>query len=126
MKRTKIACWVATLIFALLMVMDGIGGITRQEAGVEVMKLLGYPIYFLSISGIAKILGAVAIVQNHFKTIKEWAYAGVAVNLYGASMSWFFAGGGAFEMVFPIIVFGMMLIPYLLWKKMERSQLTSA
>ncbi len=126
MKKTKIAYWTATLIFAFLLAMDGIGGISRQEAGVEVMKLLGYPIYFLSISGIAKLLGAVAIVQNYFKTIKEWAYAGIAVNLYGASSSWFFAGGGAFEILFPLIVFGIMLIPYFLWKKYDRMQLVVA
>lgn len=53
------------------MLMDGIGGITRQQAGQDILKHLGYPMYALTIFGVAKILGAIAILQTKFKTIKE-------------------------------------------------------
>ena len=109
--------WIATIIFALLMIMDGIGGISQQQAGKDVMIKLGYPIYFLLISGTAKILGAIAILQPKYKTIKEWAFAGFTINFICASVSWAISGAGAFEIIFPLIILAIMFIPYMLWKK---------
>ncbi|WP_317163476.1 DoxX family protein [Mucilaginibacter arboris] len=65
--------WIITIIFSLFMLMDGIGAITRAAAGQEVLKHLGYPMYALTIFGVAKILGVIAILQTKFYTIKEWA-----------------------------------------------------
>lgn len=115
-KTIKTLYWVFTILFALLMLLDGYGGVSRQAAGVEVMKHLGYPVYMLTIAGIAKIFGALAILQTRFQAIKEWAYAGFAINFIGAFASRAFVGDGVGELVAPIIVLGIMLIPYSLWK----------
>ena len=72
-KAVKILYWTLTILFALFMLMEGFGGITRQQGGIDIMVHLRYPIYVLSIFGIAKLLDAVGILQNKFKTIKEWA-----------------------------------------------------
>lgn len=119
-RSIKITYWTATGIFALLTFMDGIGGITRAEAGVEIMHHLGYPVYLLSIVGVAKLLGAIAIVQTKYRTIKEWAYAGFTFNFLGAFASRAFAGDSTFEVIFPVIMLGVMFIPYFFWKKYER------
>ena len=47
------------------------------------LKRLGYPLYFLVILGIWKLLGAVALVIPRFPRLKEWAYAGVFLRLDG-------------------------------------------
>lgn len=119
-KIIKILYWITTIFVALLFFMDGIGGITRQQAGIDVMKHLGYPIYALTIFGTAKLLGSVAIVQNRFKTIKEWAYAGFTFNFIGAALSRAFVGDSTFEIIFPVIIIGITFIPYYFWKKMEQ------
>ncbi|MEO5683519.1 MAG: DoxX family protein [Chitinophagaceae bacterium] len=113
----RIIYWVLTILFALMMLMDGIGGVTRQQAGVEVMQHLGYPLYVLSIFGIAKILGALAILQNKWKTIKEWAYAGFTFNFIGAMMSRAYAGDGIAIVVFPLIPIAILFAAYYFWKK---------
>ena len=118
-KTTKNIYWITTLLFALMMFMDGIGGVTQQEAGQEVMIHLGYPLYFLIIAGIAKLLGVVAIVQTKFKVIKEWAYAGFAFNFIGAFASRAFLHDGIFETIFPLIILGILFVPYSFWKKYE-------
>lgn len=115
-KNIKLFYWVATIIFALLLLADGYGGITKQQAGVDVLNHLGYPIYLLTIGGVAKIFAAVAIIQNRYTTIKEWAYAGFAINCYGAFLSRAFVGDTGIDLIFPIIFFVIMLIPYLTWK----------
>lgn len=119
MKSIKTWYWVATIIFALLMLMDGFGGITQQEAGKEVFRHLGYPVYLLTICGVAKILGAIAILQNSFKVIKEWAYAGFAINFIGALVSRALVGDEITLLIPPVIALMIMFIPYTLWKKYE-------
>ena len=69
-KSLRIAYWTATAVFALLLVMDGLGGIMRAEAGVEALTHLGYPLYLLPTFGIAKVLAAIAILQTKFRTVK--------------------------------------------------------
>ncbi|MBT2563652.1 DoxX family protein [Pedobacter sp. ISL-68] len=118
MKKLKTWYWIATIIFALMMIMDGVGGITQQEAGKEVLKHLGYPMYLLIIVGIAKLLGAASILQNKFKVIKEWAYAGFAINFIGAFASRAFVGDGISLLIPPLIALLIMFIPYILWKKL--------
>jgi len=118
MKKLKTWYWVATIIFALMMIMDGVAGITQQEAGKEVLKHLGYPMYLLIIVGIAKLLGAASILQNKFIAIKEWAYAGFAINFIGAFASRAFVGDGISLLIPPLIALVIMFIPYILWKKL--------
>ncbi|WP_406823913.1 DoxX family protein [Pedobacter sp. KACC 23697] len=119
MKKLKTWYWITTIIFALMMIMDGVGGITQQEAGQEVLKHLGYPIYLLIIAGMAKLPGAAFILQNKFETIKEWAYAGFAINFIGAFASRLFAGDGVSLLIPPLVALVMMFIPYILWKKLK-------
>ena len=118
MKKLKTWYWITTIIFALMMIMDGVGGITQQEAGKEVLKHLGYPMYLLIIVGIAKLLGSASILQNKFTTIKEWAYAGFAINFIGAFASRAFVGDGISLLIPPLIALLIMFIPYILWKKL--------
>jgi uncharacterized membrane protein YphA (DoxX/SURF4 family) len=119
MKKLKTWYWIATIIFALMMIMDGFGGITQQEAGKEVLKHLGYPMYLLIIVGIAKLLGAISILQHKYTAIKEWAYAGFAINFIGAFASRAFVGDGISLLIPPVIALVIMFIPYTLWKKLD-------
>jgi len=119
-KKTKTIYWIATIIFALLIIMDGMGGVSRAEAGQEVMRHLGYPMYALTIFGVAKLLAAVAILQDRFITIKEWAYAGLAFNFIGAFASRAFAGDGGMLLIFPLIILAIMFLVYYAWKRYEQ------
>ena len=121
MKKLTTWYWITTIIFALMMVMDGFGGITQQEAGKEVFKHLGYPMYLLIIVGSAKLLGAVSILQNKYKVIKEWAYAGFAINFIGAFISRAFVGDGVSLLIPPLVALVIMFIPYVLWKKLQEN-----
>lgn len=119
MKKLTTWYWIVTIIFALMMIMDGFGGVTQQEAGKEVLKHLGYPMYMLIIVGISKLLGAVSILQNKYAAIKEWAYAGFAINFIGAFASRAFVGDGISLLIPPLVALIMMFIPYILWKKLR-------
>lgn len=49
------------------------------EAMQMVHDQLGYPTYFVPFIGVAKVLGAIAILVPGFPRIKEWAYAGLVL-----------------------------------------------
>jgi hypothetical protein len=112
--------WIFTIIFALLIFLDGIGGVTRQQAGIDALKHLGYPVYFLTIAGVARLLAVVALLQTKFKVIKEWAFAGIAINFVGAFASKAFVGDSFGLVILPLIMLGFLFIPYTLWKKVEQ------
>lgn len=86
-KRNKIIYWVATLWLSLGMLSTGIVQLLRVEADVDFILRLGYPAYFLSILGVSKILGVVAILVPRVPLLKEWAYAGFVFTMVGAIWS---------------------------------------
>lgn len=83
----------------------------------DVMKLLGYPVYFLTILGVAKILGSLAIIQTKFRAIKEWAYAGFTIDYISAAASYYFVNGDTLGMLIPLVFLAVMFTSYFLWKK---------
>jgi hypothetical protein len=109
-KRNKIIYWIATIWLALGMVATGLMQLLKTEAegavsppGVWGITQLGYPVYFLTILGVWKVLGAVAILLPKFPLLKEWAYAGFFFIMTGALFSHIAAGSAASEF-FPSIL----------------------
>jgi hypothetical protein len=93
-KRNKIIYWAATIWLALGMLATGTLQLLKVEAagavappGVDGIIHLGYPVYFLTILGIWKILGVVALLIPKFPLLKEWAYAGFFFIMSGAVFS---------------------------------------
>jgi uncharacterized membrane protein len=118
-KAIKTTYRILTIVFALLMLMDGGAGIVKEKTGQEVMNHLHYPIYIMVITGAFKILGAIAILQNKYKTIKEWAFAGFAINFIGAFASRAFMGDAIGLLIPPLVVLAVMFVVYYFWKKFE-------
>lgn len=87
-ERTRaIVYWAATALLVFELVLGGIWDVLRVPHVRVVIERLGYPLYFLLILGVWKLLGAVALVIPRFPRLKEWAYAGVVFNLTGALVS---------------------------------------
>ncbi len=89
-KRNKIIYWVFTAWLALGMVSTGAVQLLKQKAGaggLDSITRLGYPAYFLTIIGIWKILGVIALLIPKYALLKEWAYAGFFFLMSGAIFS---------------------------------------
>lgn len=69
------------------MTSTGIVQLIKMEDEVARITHLGYPVYFLTILGISKLLGVVAALIPKFPLLKEWAYAGFVFTLLGALAS---------------------------------------
>ena len=81
---------------------------------VEAMTHLGYPLYFMTIIGIAKLLGVLAVLVPARPLLKEWAYAGLCFNLMGATASHAFSGDALSHTVRPAIALALCVASYLL------------
>lgn len=86
-KRNKIIYWVATLWLALGMGSTGTVQLLKVKEEVANITQLGYPLYFLTLLGIWKILGVIAVLIPKFPLLKEWAYAGFFFAMSGAIFS---------------------------------------
>jgi len=89
-KRNKIIYWISTLWLALGMLSTGAVQLFKGKTGaggVDMITHLGYPVYFLTILGIWKILGVVVLLIPKFPLLKEWAYAGFFFVMSGAALS---------------------------------------
>jgi len=87
MKAKAIGYWVCTVLLVFFMLPGGIFQVLRAPQSVAGFAKLGYPVYFVVLLGVWKILGSLAIVWPGFPLLKEWAYAGIFFDLTGAAVT---------------------------------------
>jgi uncharacterized membrane protein YphA (DoxX/SURF4 family) len=78
-------------------------GRSRGTPGVYGITRLGYPIYFLTVLGIWKILGVVAVLIPKFPLLKEWAYAGFFFAMSGGAFA-HIASDDSMNEIFPSLL----------------------
>lgn len=111
-KSHRIIYWIATVWLALGMLSGGIIQLIRLDEEVEMMDWLGYPEYFLTILGIWKILGVIAILIPKFPLLKEWAYAGFFFAMSGALFSHSACGDEAQTVFGPILLLVLTVVSW--------------
>jgi len=118
-KRNKIIYWISTAWLALGMLSTGALQLFRAKAegalappGVYGITHLGYPVYFLTILGIWKLSGVVALLVPEFPLLKEWAYAGFFFAMSGAVFS-HIASGDPVKEIFPSLL--LLILTVISW-----------
>ena len=103
-KRNKIIYWVATLWLALGMLSTAIVQLIKMDEEVKNFSNLGYPLYLMTLLGVWKILGVIAILIPKFPLLKEWAYAGFFFAMSGALFSHIISGDDAIALFGPALL----------------------
>lgn len=111
-KRNKIIYWIATIWLALGMTSTGIVQIIKLKEEVDMMTHLGYPLYFLTILGVWKILGVIAILIPKFPLLKEWTYAGFFFAMSGAIFSHLSVGDDAVALFGPTLLIVLTILSW--------------
>ncbi len=104
-KKNKIIYWIATTWLAFGMLSTGAVQLFKGKAGqggVDMITHLGYPLYLLTILGVWKILGVIAVLIPKFPLLKEWAYAGFFFAMSGAAFS--HIASGTVNEIFPSLL----------------------
>jgi hypothetical protein len=93
--KTRIVYWTVTVLFCLQMSFTAYNELASPQV-VEVFSRLGFPSHAFQVQlSVAKILGVMALMLPFVPSrLKEWAYAGFAINLASALIAHFSIGDG--------------------------------
>jgi uncharacterized membrane protein YphA (DoxX/SURF4 family) len=103
-KRIHIIYWILTGLFAFIMFGSAIPDVLMVDMAKKGFADIQMPAYLLPFVGIAKILGAFAILIPGNPRLKEWAYAGLVFDLIGATFA-VAASGKTVENWAPMFIF---------------------
>jgi hypothetical protein len=120
MKRKLIAYWICTGVIALCIGSGGALQVLRVPQNVEGMTALGYPLHFIVLLGAWKVLGALTLLAPRLRLVKEWAYAGIFIDLSGAVVASAANGGAAFHIIAPTVLIGVLAASWALRPESRR------
>ena len=95
MKKTNVLYWVFTGLFSAAMVFSSVGNVMVDDASIQLINgVLHFPEYMIPFLGIAKIMGVLGILIPVLpRWIKEWSYAGLFIDLTGATYAIIYTAG---------------------------------
>lgn len=103
-KRKVIWYWIITAILSFCIFSGGVAQVVQVREVVQGFKPLGYPTYFISLIGVWKVLGIIAILVPGFQLLKEWAYAGLFFVMSGAVISHMASGDISAKIIAPVLL----------------------
>jgi hypothetical protein len=115
-----IAYWICTFVIALCIGSGGAAQALRVPQTVQGMTALGYPLHFIVLLGVWKVLGALTLLAPRLRLVKEWAYAGIFIDLSGAVVATAANGGSAFHVIAPIVLIGILAASWVLRPESRR------
>jgi hypothetical protein len=122
-KGRLIAYWVCTVVIALLIGSGGVAQVLRVPQNVQGLTALGYPLHFIVLLGAWKVLGALTLLAPGLRLVKEWAYAGIFIDLSGAVVAAAANAGGAFHILAPAVLIGFLAASWALRPESRRLKL---
>lgn len=85
MTKTRLAYVATTTLLGLAILPGAIMNILQPDMILEMVATLALPLHLLTLMGIWKLLGLVALAQPRFRRLNEFAYAGFFFDLSGAA-----------------------------------------
>ena len=115
-KQKTIAYWTVTALFCLQMSFTAYAQLRLPQVA-QAFTHLGFPAYFRVELSWAKFLGVVLLVAPVPPRLKEWAYAGFAINLVSALIAHVAMGDGPNAWGWAAATAVLWGLSYLLWRR---------
>jgi hypothetical protein len=103
-KKKLIWYWITTGILSFCIFSGGLAQALLVKGVVQGFKPLGYPVYFISLIGVWKVLGVIALLIPKFPLVKEWAYAGIFFTMTGAVISHIASNDVSVQIAAPLLL----------------------
>lgn len=111
-----------TALFSLFILFSAVGELTRNEAVLISMETLEMPVYLLTILGVWKIIGVIALWAPVSRWVKEWAYAGFFFNLSGALMALVLSRAPFIDdWIAAPLAFALWLLSFVLYRRLQKA-----
>ncbi len=117
-KAKTIMYWIVTALFCLQMSFTAYAQLRLPEVA-DAFTHLGFPPYFRVELSWAKLLGVALLVAPVPSRMKEWAYAGFAINLASALIAHLSVGDGPEAWSWPAATAVLWGLSYFLWRRLE-------
>ena len=114
------AYWLTTGLLALDFTVGGAFQLARPPEVMTAMTHLGYPGYFVTMLGVWKILGGIALIVPGAPRLKEWAYAGIFFDVTSAVVSILAVGDGSSHAVLPLVFLALTVASWALRPESRR------
>ncbi len=114
MKKKIFGYWAATGLVAFVMLTGGAANMSHVQQALDGLKHLGFPPWFGMMLGAWKIAGAIVLLAPRLPRLKEWAYAGILIDLTSASVSHAAAHDELWHVIAPIAIAGITLASWAL------------
>jgi hypothetical protein len=113
-RRRTFVYWATTAVVVSECAVGGAMDLLRMPPFYHELVQLGYPSYLATILGTAKVLAAVVLLAPELPRLKEWAYAGVVINMVGAAASNAAAHRPVGSLITPTVFVGLALLSRML------------
>jgi hypothetical protein len=117
-KALIIAYWIVTVLFCLQMGFTAYAQLRLPQV-TEAFIHLGFPAYFRVELAWAKLLGVVVLLAPVPARLKEWAYAGFAINIVSALIAHFAVGDGPDAWSFAAGTGVLWTFSYFFWRRLQ-------
>jgi|SRR5947207_14447954 len=107
----KLIYWISTGLVAALGLFAGVTYLMASREAVAGFAHVGYPQQLRVLLGIAKPLGALALLVPGWPRLKEWAYAGFTFAWIAAIVAHYRADGGAAALP-PVVLLVLLAVSY--------------
>jgi hypothetical protein len=110
--------WIVTALFCLQMSFTAYAQLRLPQVA-EAFTHLGFPSYFRVELSLAKLVGVVLLLAPVPLRLKEWAYAGFAIDLASALIAHVAVGDGPRAWSWPVATGALWGLSYILWRRMQ-------
>lgn len=114
--------WILTSLLAVAFVGMGLSNYWQPGTMKADIAKSGYPPHFFKFLGVCQVLAGVVILSPKLPRSKEWAYAGIVVNLIAASHHHIMAGDDTIRIGIPLVILSLAVVSYSLRPPSRRTQ----
>lgn len=94
---------------------------SQSEMSIQGIVGLGYPLYFVTLLTVFKVLGSIVLIVPKFPArVKEWAYAGFGIDFISAFVSLWIVTGFSVMLAIPALAFVILALSYNSYHKMNQ------
>jgi hypothetical protein len=122
-KGTLIGFWIVTALFCLQIGFTAYAQLRLPQVA-DAFKHLGFPAYFRVQLAWAKLLGVILLLAPVAPRLKEWTYAGFAINIACALMAHLSVGDGPEAWGWAAATGVLWTLSYVLWRRLHPSYST--
>ena len=120
-RATTLAYWVLTALFCLQMGFTAYAQLTLPQVA-DAFTHLGFPDYFRVELSWAKVVGIGLLLAPVSARLKEWAFAGFAINLASALIAHLSVGDGPEAWGFAAATSVLFALMYFFWRRLPAAQ----